>query len=129
MHLSVYEQSEIFYYAFILGIGLGLYYDFYRFLRYVGFCSKSAVIVQDIIFMSTSAVLCFLFAELTVNGHFRVFTMLAHLLGGFAYRYSVGMLSGKIFKVVSSLLNFIKTIAEKAFNKTFGFINHLFGVI
>ena len=118
MHLSVYRQGEIFYYAFIFGLLIGVYYDFYRLLRYLGFKSKSAVIAQDIIFMSTSAVLCFLFSQVTVNGHLRAFVIFAHLFGVISYRYSFGMLSGFVFKAVAVVLNFIKNICEKSLNGT-----------
>ncbi len=116
MHLTVYRQSEIFYFAFIVGLIIGLYYDFYRLLRYIGFKSKYAVIAQDIIFMSTTAVLCFLYAEITVNGHMRGFVMFAHLFGVLSYRYSIGLLSGIIFKLTANVLAFIKNIFEKIFN-------------
>ena len=107
MHLTVYEQSEIFYFAFVFGTFLGVYYDFYRLLRHLGFTSKVAVISQDLAFMSTSAILCFLFAQVTVNGHLRGFVLIGHLLGIFAYRYSIGMLSGFVFAFIRFVLSFI----------------------
>lgn len=117
MHLSVYRQGEIFYFAFVFGVLIGVYYDFYRLLRYLGFKSKSAVIAQDIIFMSTSAVMCFLFAQVTVNGHLRAFVAFGHLFGAIAYRYSFGMLSGFAFKLIADILNFIKKFSEKFLNR------------
>ncbi len=108
MHLSVYEQSEIFYFAFVFGIFLGVYYDFYRLLRYLGFTSRLAVLIQDLSFMTTSAVLCFLFAQVTVNGHLRGFVIIGHLIGLFAYRYSLGMLSGFVFSIIRFVLNLFK---------------------
>jgi len=108
LHLTVYRQGEIFYYAFLYGIVLGVYYDFYRLLRYLGFKSKYAVIAQDITFMCTAAVMCFLFAEVTVNGHIRAFIIFGHLFGIFSYRYSFGMLSGFGFKLISSAVTLIK---------------------
>ena len=116
MHLSVYRQGEIIYFAFVFGILIGLYYDFYRLLRYLGFKSKSAVIAQDIIFMSTTAVMCFLFAQVTVNGHLRAFVVFAHLFGAVSYRYSIGMLSGFVFKGIAGVLNFIKKLSTKFLN-------------
>ena len=117
MHLSVYRQGEIFYFAFVFGVLIGLYYDFYRLLRYLGFKSKAAVIAQDIIFMSTSAVMCFLFAQVTVNGHLRAFVAFAHLFGVISYRYSFGMLSGFVFKFIAGVLDFIKKLSEKFSNR------------
>lgn len=99
MHLTVYEQAEIFYFAFVFGLIIGVWYDLFRLLRALGFNSKRAFILQDIVFMSGSAVMCFLFALVNVNGHFRVFVMIGHMLGLFAYRFSFGMLSGVIFGI------------------------------
>ena len=100
MHLSVYEQAEIFYYAFVFGLGLGLWYDFFRLLRNIGFNSKRAFIIQDIVFMSGCAVMCFVFALLNVNGHFRVFVMIGHIFGLLSYRFSFGMVTGLLFKLM-----------------------------
>ncbi len=126
MHLSVYRQGEIFYYAFLYGITLGIYYDFYRMLRYLGFKSKYAVILQDIIYMCTSAVMCFLFAEVTVNGHFRAFIMTGHLFGLFSYRFSFGLLSGFIFNIISKIIGLINKIINKTVNAFFSTIKNGF---
>ena len=117
MHLTVYEQSEIFYFAFVFGTAIGVYYDFFRLLRYLNFNSRSAVVIQDLIFMSSSAVLCFLFAQVTVNGHLRAFVIVGHLFGIFSYRYSIGMLSGFVFKIIGTVLNFIKRILKNITEK------------
>ncbi len=108
MHLTVFEQSEIFYYAFVYGLGLGAFYDLFRFMRCIGLNSKTAVFMEDISFMVLIAVACSLFSQVTVNGHLRVFTLLAHLLGILSYRYSLGLLSGLLFKTLEKLLNRIR---------------------
>lgn len=126
MHLTVYRQGEIFYFAFLFGLVIGVYYDFYRLLRYLGFKSKYALIAQDIIFMSTSAVMCFLFAQVTVNGHLRAFVMFAHLFGLLSYRYSFGMLSGFMFKVLATILSFMKNSLEKIINFIYNITQNVF---
>lgn len=113
MHLTVYEQAEIFYYAFVFGAGLGVWYDFFRLLRAAGLNSKRAFIVQDIIFMSGSAVMCFVFALLNVNGHFRVFVMLGHLLGLLAYRFSFGMITGFLFGIIRKITKYTVIFGNK----------------
>ncbi len=115
MHLNVYQQSEIFYFAFVFGAALGIYYDLYRLLRYLGLDSKAAVMTQDIIFMSTAGVMCFLFAEVTVNGRLRAFVIFSHLIGFFSYRFSFGMLSGFVFKFLGRIFGFVSGAAVKFF--------------
>lgn len=114
MHLTLYEQGEIFRCAFIFGLFLGVFYDVFRLLRAFGLRSSGAVFVQDIIFMSCCAVLCFMFAQTTVHGHFRVFVEIGHLLGFLAYRCSIGMASGYIYKQFGKLFDLIL----KFFNKS-----------
>jgi len=124
VHLSLYEQAEIFYYAFVFGTLLGVWYDVFRLLRYAGLDSKKAVITQDIAFMSGSAVMCFVFAVLNVNGHFRIFVMLGHLFGLISYRFSIGMVTGVIYrrigicvKTTSGLCDRLSRGMVKSFNK------------
>jgi len=108
MHLTVFEQSEIFYFAFVFGIGLGVFYDVFRLFRCLGLNSKTAVFIEDVSFMVLTAGSCSLFAQVTVNGHLRIFTILAHILGLVSYRYSLGLLSGILFKTLEKLLNRIR---------------------
>lgn len=121
MHLSVYEQSEIFYFAFVFGLFLGVYYDIFRFFRYIGFTSKPAVIFQDIFFMSTAAVASFWFSQTTVGGHLRAFVIFAELAGILSYRYSIGMLSGFVFAAVRFVLRKISKILDFFGNKIIAF--------
>ena len=116
MHLSVYEQAEIFYYAFVFGLGVGVWYDFFRLLRNIGFNSKRAFIIQDILFMSGCSVMCFVFSLLTVNGHFRVFVIIGHIFGLLSYRFSVGMVTGLVFKLLGRAAKFLVKIGGRVSN-------------
>ena len=117
MHLSVYRQCEISYYAFVFGLIMGVYYDFYRFLRFLGFKSKCAIIAQDLLFMSSLSVLCVLFSQLTVNGKLRLFVLLFHFFGLLSYRYSVGIITGKIYKFFADIIiRLISCVSKKLSN-------------
>lgn len=123
------EQSELFRCAFLFGVFLGVYYDVYRLLRAFGFSSVRAVFWQDILFMTTSGVLCFMFAQTTVHGHFRFFIAAAHALGLLAYRFSVGIVTGyiykwigKVFKLFSKGLERIVKTAAKGIIKLFALL-------
>ena len=114
MHLTLYEQSEIFRYAFLFGLLLGMLYDVFRLIRAVGFDSQIAVFIQDVAFMILCAVLCFLFAQATVHGHFRLFAVSGHFLGVIAYRITGGIITGYIFKHIGAVFKVISRSAEKA---------------
>lgn len=113
MHLSIYEQCEIFYYSFLFGLCIGAYYDVYRLIRYLGFTSKAAVIAQDIIFMSTAAVATFIFSQTVVHGHIRLFVLFGELFGCISYRYSIGMLSGFVFSIIHKILKAFSKLLQK----------------
>ncbi len=119
MRLSVYEQCEVFYFSFVFGAVLGVYYDFFRLLRYLGFTSKRAVFFQDVIYMCTIAVASSLYFQTVVNGHVRFFVLAAMLFGAVSYRYSLGMLSGYVFSAV----RFVIRKLTKAFLSTTEFLN------
>lgn len=99
MHLSVEEQGEIFSAAVLFGIALGVFYDFFRLLRALGFRSRAAVFIQDVFFMSCCGMLCFLFAQTTVHGTFRLFVFIGHILGMLGYRFSVGIFTGMAYRL------------------------------
>lgn len=120
MHFTVLEHGELFRLAFLFGVLLGAYYDTFRFLRALGYDSKRAAFFQDITFMTSAGVMCFMFAQTTVHGHFRVFIMTAHLLGLLCYRFSVGIITGRlyafigiVFKKTSRLVNEAVKLAGK----------------
>ena len=114
MHLSVYEQGEIFRCAFLFGVCLGAFYDVFRLLRALGSDSDKAVFVQDIVFCCCCSVACFLFAQTTVHGHFRFFVMAAHFLGLIAYRASVGILTGRVYKAAGVCFKYLLGLLNKA---------------
>lgn len=113
MHLTVYEQGEIFYFAFVFGVALGLWYDVFRMLRHLGLNSRRAFIVQDILFMTSCGILCFIFASLTVNGHLRLFVLAGHIFGFMSYRFSFGMLTGMLFKGIEKPVTALRKLCGK----------------
>ena len=127
MHLTVFEQEEIFRYAFLLGVLLGVLYDLFAFVRMSHGGLKLVTFVCDVLFMSCSAVVCFMFALTTVHGHFRLFAAVGHLLGFLAYRMSIGLASlrfvrasAKIYTVIIGKFNGLIKHNAKIIAKTFG---------
>ena len=118
MHLSVYEQSEIFRCAFLFGVFLGAFYDIFRLLRAMGLDSRRSVFIEDIVFMSCASLLCFLFAQVTVHGHFRFFTVCSHFLGFAAYRLSAGLVTGFLFKYFGIFFKQTVKMLNEGFVKT-----------
>ncbi len=126
MHLSLFDQGEIFRLAFLFGLVLGVYYDLFRFIRALGFTSGRAVFFQDLVFMSSCSVLCFFFAQAFLHGHFRLFVFCSHIIGFVAYRVSVGACMGVVYKIIGSSLYKIMSYFEHA-SITFGQMLHKIG--
>lgn len=109
MEFTVTDQLAVFAFAAILGLFLGIINDIFRFIRFCGFSSKLSIFVQDIVFMAVCAVLSFLFAVAYNQGEIRFFTLCGELLGLLVYRYSIGILTGKIFSIIVKV--FRKTVS------------------
>ena len=124
MHLSVYRQCEISYYAFVFGVFMGVYYDLFRFIRILGFKSKKSVIAQDIIFMSTLSIFVSLFAQVTVNGKLRFFVLMFHFFGIISYRYSFGIVSGVFMNYFAVIVKLLKKLLLRITTRIF----KLFGI-
>ena len=51
MEIDFYIQSQAFLYSLLFGVGLGMLYGVFKFIRVAFLSTKTAVIIADIIFM------------------------------------------------------------------------------
>ena len=51
MEIDFYIQSQAFLYSLLFGVGLGMLYGIFKFIRVAFLSTKTAVIIADIIFM------------------------------------------------------------------------------
>ena len=102
MELPELNQTLIFFLAAAAGAVLGVVYDIFRFLRAMGLCSFVHTFIQDILFMSIAAVCAFFFAVAYNNGEVRVYTVAGHLYGLLAYRFTIGLLTGRLFHLFAN---------------------------
>ncbi len=119
MEISSFPQWQIFLICLAWGIPCGVFYDFFRFLRKAGLNSKTAVAVQDIIFMCLCAVWLFLLACALNFGIVRVYMALGFFGGALIYRFTVGIFSGR-------LLDFLVLNASRIFGKVKRLIKTIF---
>ena len=108
----IHDQISLFLYACLLGIGFGIYYDIFRFAREIGFNSDINILIQDIFFTVSIAPATFLFFTAFNNGVIRIFAIAGQFGGLLLYRYTFGVLTMKIFKVlvipVRAIINLIR---------------------
>lgn len=113
MEQSVTNQIYIFLFAVIFGLIFGVINDFFRFIRYLGFKSKTAVFFQDLIFMSLCGLLSFFFLLVFNKGEIRYFPLIGEFIGLAIYRYTIGIITYKIFKLILSFLQLIALFIKK----------------
>lgn len=126
MQFFITDQVYVFLMAILCGLIIGLINEPFRFLRYMGINSTIAIFMQDIIFMAIIAFLSFFFSLCYNKGEVRFFILIGEFCGFLIFRYTIGLLTGKIFwlfrfcikKVISlckSIGNAISTIIGKFF--------------
>ena len=109
------EQLKLFLYSIALGGFFGVYYDIFRFLREFGFNSDISVIIQDLIFTVSISIPTFLFFAGFNNGNIRLFCLLAALIGFLIYRFTVGLVTIRILRLILKPLKFLKRLIIKPF--------------
>lgn len=109
MEKTVNEQLMLFGFALLFGMMLGVVNDLFRFIRFLGFDTKKAVFFQDILFMCLCAFATFLFSLAYNQGEIRFFTLFGEFLGIVIYRYTIGIITGKVFSGLVYVLKKIKT--------------------
>lgn len=111
--------------ALLTGIGMGIYYDVFRFFRRIFKFSPFSVAMQDLIFWITSAIPVF-FICIKLNGGFlRIYFIIFALAGWFIYFKTTGKLIFMIFDLIvnifrrffATIRRFFIKIAEKIYSK------------
>ncbi len=88
--VSVAQQASVLLYAAAAGFAMGMYYDFFRAVRIIIPCGKTAVMLQDVFFWLTSAAAVF-FVSIAVNGgYLRVYFVAAVLMAWVLYFFTMG---------------------------------------
>lgn len=97
MQFFITEQVSVFLMAILCGLIIGIINEIFRFLRYMGAKSSVAIFIQDILFMSIIAFLSFFFSLCYNKGEVRFFILVGELFGFLIFRYTIGLLTGKLF--------------------------------
>ncbi|MFR9182272.1 MAG: spore cortex biosynthesis protein YabQ [Christensenellales bacterium] len=127
MELTQFSQPQIFLFAVLAGILAGILYDVFRLLRTAGLNSLIHTVIQDIAFMCCFAVVSFLFAIAFNQGEVRFFTLLGHIAGLLAYRYTIGIVTGRLFESVAVLLRKLKSFTGRVIRKAYGLFQKIGG--
>lgn len=105
MQFFISDQVHIFLMSIICGAIMGIINEPFRFLRYMGINDKSSVFIQDIAFMIAIAFISFFFALCYNKGELRFFILLGELIGFLMFRYTIGLITGKLFYLLRFSVN------------------------
>lgn len=129
MQFFILDQVYVFFMAILCGIIIGIINEPFRFLRYIGFDSTVGTFIQDIVFMCIVAFLSFFFSLCYNKGEIRFFILLGELFGFLLFRYTVGIITGKLFYLLHLLLTkiieFLKKIGKALSTITHRFFTYL----
>ena len=115
------DQIIVFIRCIGLGVLLGLIYEFFSLLRCFLSDKTRAYVICDIAFSLVATVISFFFMVLYNNGRVRLNLVLAQIIGGVAFHFSVGryllkpltFIAVKIRRVLSALLLPVKKLIAK----------------
>lgn len=107
VELIVSNQTMVFLYSCLLGVGLGVCYDVFRILRVAFPLGTVVTFVEDIIYFAIAAVATFTFLLYFTQGQLRVYVLLGELLGFIVYYFTIGFVVIKISKTIVSGIRFV----------------------
>lgn len=81
MEIDFYIQSQAFLYSLLFGVGLGMLYGIFKFIRVAFLSTKTAVIIADIIFMLIASIALFLYSLAMLYGYVRIYIVFGALCG------------------------------------------------
>lgn len=113
MQFFISDQVYVFLMAIVCGLIIGVINEPFRFLRYLGFSSTVAIFIEDILFMTIVAFLSFFFSLCYNKGEVRFFILLGEFCGFLIFRYTLGLLTGKLFCLLRLLLKKLAKIFKK----------------
>lgn len=116
MQFFLSQQVTIFLFAIFAGVVIGIINEPFRFLRYSGFNSKSDIFIQDVVFMAISAFITYFFALCYNKGDVRFFVLIGELCGFLLFRYTIGLLTGKLFYILNYCIELMFSVVKKFIN-------------
>lgn len=113
---------------FLTGFIFGLIYEGLRFLRLLIRHNAVVLAIEDVLFFSVFAFVCFTISLVIGSGYFRLYYAVCAFFGGIAYFFTLGKLLQFIFKrIIGSIKRFLRFVfgkIRKILGRIFGAIKH-----
>jgi len=115
-YFSFSEHTQLFFFSCLLGVMLGIIYDFFRAFRIIIPHNSILVMIEDIAFSVIYIILIISFTSAFARGEFRVFYIFGNILGFILYFCSVGRIALMIIKKIVSLIKSVLLFIFKPFS-------------
>jgi len=112
---NISEQTSLFLWSCVVGVGLGFVYDMFRVARIIVKHNKTAVFFEDFIFTVFFALTIFVYSTERARGEIRFYIILGCFLGFILYVFTVGLIVVTITRKVVMVLYKILFILYKIF--------------
>ncbi len=113
--MKIYSQEQIFIFFSIIGIIIGIFFDFFRVIRKSSNKSDSTTFIQDLIFLSFSGYLIITGIIKLNGGEVRLFLFLGLCFGITIYLLTISELCVIIFNVFVKICKKILKIPYKCY--------------
>ncbi|MBQ7410494.1 MAG: spore cortex biosynthesis protein YabQ [Clostridia bacterium] len=113
--MQLYSQEQIFIFFFIIGVVLGIVFDFFRVIRKSFKISDFSTLIQDIIFLVFSGMLIITSIIKLNGGEVRLFLFLGIFFGALIYLLTISDLCVIIFLVFVKICKKILKIPYKCY--------------
>lgn len=100
-------ETIVFLYACLLGVGLGIAFDFFRLLRLVFGGQPFLVFLEDLLFFFLAAGCTLYFSIMFCSGWMRVFVLTGEFLGFVIYYFTVGELVIRCLRLICSFFRWL----------------------
>lgn len=111
------SQYLCFVYSMLMGVVLGLIYDFFKIDRIVFKRKKLFVFCEDLLFWLISAFIFFSFSVVFSNGQIRGYLLFGSFLGFLLYRLTLSRILILIIIPIKRIINIIKQFNLKVIKK------------
>ena len=114
MDISILQQLTAFVASSILGIGLGILFEFFRTVRSLLGGRAAGVFVQDLLFWIVSAFVVYTFFLLFTNGIVRIFALIGCGLGFWIYMKTLGKITSFLFRQIFRPVKYLFGLLRQA---------------
>lgn len=122
--MQIYSQEQIFIFFFIIGIILGVVFDFFRVIRKSFKISDFSTLIQDIVFLIFSGILIITSIIKLNGGEVRLFLFLGIFFGTLIYLLTISDLCVIIFLVFVKICKKILKIPYKCYKSVIKLNKH-----